>query len=75
MHRRRAHFVYDVALLEYNNSIRDSLSTAIHKWWSTYKMFLFGANSSLSPTRTADGTVTYDSFKIAVVFSTVFFSE
>ena len=30
MHRRHAQSVYDAALLEYNNSIRESLSTAMH---------------------------------------------
>ena len=57
MHRRRAQSVFDAALLEYNNSIRESLSTAMypHKWWSTLKAFLFGVNSSLTLIRTDDG--------------------
>ena len=64
VHRCHAQSIYDTALLEYNNSICESLSTAMHphKWWSTLKTFLFGVNSSLSPIRT----------KIAKVFSTVF---
>ena len=30
MHRRHAQSVYDAALLEYNDSIRESLSTEMH---------------------------------------------
>ena len=62
MHRRHAQSVYDAALLEYNNDIRESLSTALHplKWWFTLKTFLFGVNSSLPLIRTDDGFVTYD---------------
>ena len=65
---------YDVLVLEYNNSIPVSLSTAMHphKWWSTLKTFLFGVNSSLPSIWTDDGSVTYDTSKIAEVFSTVF---
>ena len=40
-HRRHAQSVYDASLLEYNNSIRELLSTAMHphKWWATLKSF------------------------------------
>ena len=74
VHRRHAQYVYDAALLEYNNDIRQSLSTALHphKWWSTLKTFLFGVNSSLPPIRTDNGSVTYDPSKKAEVFSKVF---
>ena len=67
MHRRHAHFVYDGALLEYNNDIRDSLSTAMHpyKCRSTIKTFLFDVNSSLHSIRTDDGSVTHDPSKKA----------
>ena len=52
-------YVYDAAFLEYNNGIRELLSTAMHshKWWSTLKTFLFGVNSSLPPIRTDDGSL------------------
>ena len=42
--RRQAQLVYNNAQTEYNNLIRDSLSSATnsHKWWSTLKTFLFG---------------------------------
>ena len=69
LHRRHAQYVYDAALLEYNNGIRESLSTAMHphKWWSTLKTFLSGVNSSLSPI-----SVTYDPSKMKEGFSKVF---
>ena len=69
-----AHNVYDAALLEYINNIHDTLSTAMHshKWWSTLMTFLFSVNSYLPPIRTNNGSVTYNSSKIAEVFSTVF---
>ena len=54
MHRHHAQYVYDAALLEYNNSFRKSLSTAVHKWWSTVKTFLFDVNRFLHPIRTND---------------------
>ena len=71
MFRHNAQSVYDAALLEYNNSIHESLSTAIHphKWWSTLKTFLFCLNSSLPTIRTDDDSVTYDQSKKADVFS------
>ena len=57
MHRRHAQSVYDAALLEYNNSIREILSPAmhLHKLWFTLKTFLFGGNFSLHHTN--DGSV------------------
>ena len=62
-----------IYLLTYN-SIRESLSTAMHthKLWSTLKTFLFGVNSFLTPIRTDDGSFTYDPSKMAEVISTVF---
>ena len=36
--------------------------------WSTLKTILFAGNSSLPPTRTNDGSVTYDPSKMAKVF-------
>ena len=71
---KKCSYVYDAALLEYNNGIRESLLTAMHphKWWFTLKTFLFGVNSSVLPIRTDDGSVTYDPSKKAEVFSTVF---
>ena len=65
-----AQSVYDVALLEYNNSIHEVLSTAIHphKWWSRPKTFLFGVNFSLPPIRTENDSVTYDPSKMAEDF-------
>ena len=67
VHRCHVQSVYNAVLLEYNNRIRESLSTAMHphKWWSTLKTFLFGVNSSLPPIRT-------DESKKSRVFSTVF---
>ena len=73
-HRRHAESVYNVARNEYNNVIRESLSTASQprKWWSTLKTFLFGVDSSLPPIRSEDGSVTSDPSKMAEVFSSVF---
>ena len=49
MHRSHAQTFYDATLLEYNNSICESISKAIHsyKWQSTLKTFLFDVNFSL----------------------------
>ena len=43
------HIAHIAALLEYNNSIRESILTAMHphKWWSTLKTLLFGVIFSL----------------------------
>ena len=77
VHRRHAQSVYDTVLLDYYNSILESLSTEMHsnKWWSTLKTFLFGVNSSLPPTRTDGGSVTYDQSKKAEVFLYSFFQN
>ena len=66
--------IYGVALLEYNNSVRDSLSTAMHplKWWPTLKTFIFDVNSSLPLIQTDDSSITYVSSKMTEVFSTIF---
>ena len=60
VYRRHVQSVYDVAFLEYKNSISESLSMHPNKWWSTLKTFLFGVNSSLPPIKTDDGSATYD---------------
>ena len=72
--RRHTQSVYDAALLKYNNSIRESLSTAMHprNWWSTLSTFLLGVNSTLTSIRTGDSSVTYDLFKTAEVFFSFF---
>ena len=74
IHRCHAQSVYDAALLEHNNSIRELLLTSIHphKWWSTLKTSLFGVNSSLPLIRTNDGSVIYGPSKKAEVFFAVF---
>ena len=71
---RHAQSVYDAALLEYNNGICESLSTALkpHKCRFILKTFLFGVNLSLSSISTNDGSVTYDPSKKAEVFCTFF---
>ena len=69
MYRRYAQSIYDAALFEYNNNIRESLSAMHpHKCWSTLKTFLFGVNSSLPLIYTDDGSVTYEPSKKAEVF-------
>ena len=74
MHRRRAMSVFDAVSLLYNNGIHESLSKAM-QWWSTLRTFLFGVNSSLSPIRTDDGTVTYDPSKKAELNLPLIFSQ
>ena len=51
--RSRAMHIYAEAELEYNNSLKTSLTNAScsHKWWSTLKKSQFGSESSLPPLR------------------------
>ena len=66
--------IYNTAYTEYNNSIYESFTSALHphSWWSTLKTFLFDMNTSLPLKRTQDGSVTFDPSEMAKVFSTVF---
>ena len=71
---RSMYSVYEAALLENNNVVRELLSTAmhLHKWWSPLKSFLFGVNASLSIIRIDGGFVAYNPSIKANGFSIVF---
>ena len=49
-HTFYAHYVYDVALFEFNNSIHESLSTAMHphKWWFFYSFQIKQSDQKLN---------------------------
>ena len=69
MQRRHAQSVYDVELLEYNNTIYDLFSTVLHPhWWSILKTYIFSVKTFLPFLRTNEGSVTYNLSKMAEVF-------
>ena len=59
--RAEAQTIYDAAEREYNNSIKETLSSTDqpHKFWSTLKSALFGVDSSMPPLLKADGSVAH----------------
>lgn len=59
--RAEAQSVYDAAEREYNNGVKETLSSTNqpHKWWATLKSALFGVDSSMPPLLKADGSVAH----------------
>ena len=59
--RADAQSIYDAAEREYNNSLKETLSSTDqpHKFWSTLKSALFGVDSSMPPLLKADGSVAH----------------
>ena len=59
--RAEAQSIYDAAEREYNNSVKETLSSTDqpHKFWSTLKSALFGVDSSMPPLLKADGSVAH----------------
>ena len=59
--RADAQSIYDTAEREYNNSLKETLSSTDqpHKFWSTLKSALFGVDSSMPPLLKADGSVAH----------------
>ena len=72
--KQQAQTVYDNARSEHDRNIRESLAgeSEPHKWWSSLKNFLFGADTTLPPIKMDNGAVTYDPAIMAEIFSAEF---
>ena len=72
--RAEAQSIYDAAERDYNNSVKETLSSTNqpHKWWTTLKTALFGADSTMPPLRKADGSITYCSKEKADLLAEIF---
>ena len=75
--RNAAQETYAAAEKEYNDGIRDTLIgiTISHKWWSTLKTALFGADVAVPPLLRHDESLTYCPKEKAALFADVFDSK
>ena len=75
--RAEAQSIYDAAEREYNNGIKETLSSTNqpHKWWSTLKAALFGVDSSMPPLLKVDGSVTHCPKEKADLLADIFDSK
>ncbi|MEL7522543.1 MAG: endonuclease/exonuclease/phosphatase family protein, partial [Cyanobacteria bacterium J06553_1] len=72
--RAEAQFIYDTAEREYNNSLKETLSSTDqpHKFWSILKSALNGVDSSMPPLLKADGSVEHCPKKKASLLAGIF---